>query len=198
MVSILYARISDNVLDPEDWPVRKLVVGKDRIIAHIDLHAGVHDFSTMPASGWTLEQLLAWAARDNTGTHPEVCYDLKAEGEDRYEYYVYKREQLDLLLKRGEVKEPVGYTSGPDYHAADRTKTPEPVYVLPEEQAALKARIEEQAELVKRLDEQLIAARTTQHELLRGCKHPVYEDKESFLYYYYRHCLICGVNIDTI
>lgn len=106
MKSILYARISDNVLDVEDWPVRRLVIMDGRIVAHEDMPmtgSPVCGFDDGPQTGWTLDQLLDWASRDFTGQHPEMFYDLKAEGDDRY-LYTNRRNELNALLRRGEVK----------------------------------------------------------------------------------------------
>lgn len=106
MRSILYARISDNVLDPEDWPVRRLIIEGERIVDHTELPMKglpMRDFTGGPEAGWTLDQLLAWSGTDFTGTHPEESHDLKAEGDERYGYFTHKREQLDELLKRGRV-----------------------------------------------------------------------------------------------
>lgn len=68
MKSILYARISDNVLDPEDWPVRRLIIEDERIIDHTEMPMTgypLRSFAGGPQAGWTLEQLLAWSGTDS-------------------------------------------------------------------------------------------------------------------------------------
>jgi hypothetical protein len=101
--SIIYARISDNVLDPEDWPVRRLLIEGEKIVDHSEMPMTglpLCSFENGPQAGWTLEQLLAWSSVDNTGTYPEVCHDLKAEGDLHYDY-INKRSTLDALIERG-------------------------------------------------------------------------------------------------
>lgn len=107
MRSILYARISDNVLDEEDWPIRKLVIENERIVEHEDRPMRglpAMGFEGGPETGWSLDQLLAWSSLDSTGKHPEVYHDLKAEGDDAFDFYVYRRDRLDEMLKRGKVE----------------------------------------------------------------------------------------------
>jgi len=105
MKSILYARISDNIFDPVDWPVRRLIIEGEKIVDHSDLPMKGFPHARFgygaPCTGWTLDELLAWAAVDNTGKHPEICHDIKAEGDERYEPYVSSRERLDEVIKRG-------------------------------------------------------------------------------------------------
>lgn len=106
MKSILYARISDNVLDPEDWPVRRLIIEDERIIDHTEMPMTgypLRSFAGGPQAGWTLEQLLAWSGTDFTGQHPEESHDLKAEGDERY-HFVHLQEHLIELLTRGKVR----------------------------------------------------------------------------------------------
>jgi hypothetical protein len=98
MKSVLRIRVSDNVLDPEDWPVRKLVIEDGQIVEHTDMTEGIYSFSKdAPQTGKSLEYLVAWASVDNTGKHPEIYHDVMGpDGKDVH--YVSSQEQLHELL----------------------------------------------------------------------------------------------------
>lgn len=72
----LLARISDNVLDDEDWPIRKLTINQaGTVLAVEDVFVPENGYSMkgMPEVGWTIEDLQRWASHDPTGQHPEVA-----------------------------------------------------------------------------------------------------------------------------
>lgn len=71
----LLARISDNVLDDADWPIRKLIINQlGTVLSTEDVFVPVrHPMTGMPQVGWALEDLQRWASDDPTGEHPEVC-----------------------------------------------------------------------------------------------------------------------------
>lgn len=77
-MKIVFARISDNVLDAEDWPIAKLVIADGEVTAQAQYKPGVYGFESFV--GWTVEQLAAWSRFDGTGTHPEQYNEL-AEAE---------------------------------------------------------------------------------------------------------------------
>jgi hypothetical protein len=98
--SVLFARTSDNVLDPKDWPVTALLLRGDTVVWHLHLQSGG---SSMPCTGWNTARLLTWASYDGTGKHPEMFHDLKAHGDEEYEYFTNSREKVEAMLERGAV-----------------------------------------------------------------------------------------------
>lgn len=93
-------------------------------------------------------------------------------------------------------KPPLGYSLGDDYEKAEKGG-PKAVFVeihaLTPEQEQVKHRIEEAREALK-------LAESIQAELkaaLEQCKHPVFNDRDGWLYYC-RDCFICGAHIDDI
>ena len=71
----ILARISDNVLDDEDWPLRKLTINQTgTVLAIEDIFVPENSkMDGMPEVGWSIEDLQRWASHDSTGEHPEVC-----------------------------------------------------------------------------------------------------------------------------
>lgn len=71
----LLARISDNVLDDEDFPIRKLTINQaGTVLAIEDIFVPENSkMEGMPEVGWSIEDLQRWASHDSTGEHPEVC-----------------------------------------------------------------------------------------------------------------------------
>lgn len=104
--STVFVRISDSVTGPEIWPVRKLVI-------HNGVVESIEDIPTtecylliprdeMPNVGWTMEQLLAWLAVDNTFSHPEVSHKIRLSSETSYRFYTNSMEELEGIVKLGE------------------------------------------------------------------------------------------------
>lgn len=71
----LLARISDNVLDEDAWPIRKLTISLlSYVLAVEDVFVPEnYKMGGMPAVGWSSKDLQHWASHDPTGEHPEVC-----------------------------------------------------------------------------------------------------------------------------
>ena len=102
--AVLWCRVSDNVLEAEDFPTRRLLVNVGSGIIDVqEGNKGVYDQSGMPEKGWTLDRLLEWASYDPTGHHPEIGHDLKAEGDSHYTYSCSER-SLNEILDRGREK----------------------------------------------------------------------------------------------
>lgn len=81
---VLFARVSDNVLDAQDWPVAKLELDPTGgyTISAVHLVQPAEDAmamntSSMPEAGWSLVELARWTRYDPTGTHPEVYHELR-------------------------------------------------------------------------------------------------------------------------
>lgn len=72
-----HIRISDNVLEPEDWPIAVIYIrGHLNTIASIDtsVKSGCYSFPSM--LGWNLTQLFNWLKYDATGQHPETYHEI--------------------------------------------------------------------------------------------------------------------------
>lgn len=75
------ARISDNVLDEQEWPVVRLRFSADRRIAERSvLRTGIYSTDGFPAIGDSLELVALWSNYDGTGSHPENYYELRVDG----------------------------------------------------------------------------------------------------------------------
>lgn len=78
---VMRIRMSDNVLEDDDWPVRDILVRAGRIVSVQDIHHGVYSFSShAPTIGWDMEQLCEWLAHDPTGRHPEQWNEIRKDG----------------------------------------------------------------------------------------------------------------------
>ena len=76
-IVVIYTRMSDNVLDDEDYPVHRLVL-KDGVVTERTLvQRGVYTTQSMPDVGWTLDQVEAWLSYDGTGSHPETFHQFQ-------------------------------------------------------------------------------------------------------------------------
>lgn len=77
MAKKVKVRISDNVLDDEDWPVYELEIephkGELVVMAQrvVNLGAYGQDFT-----GFNLKRLSNWLCWDPTGQHPEVWHEI--------------------------------------------------------------------------------------------------------------------------
>jgi hypothetical protein len=74
------ARISDNVLDEEDWSVWKLVFAAGRVRRADEEHKGVYDQPMAGFEGMTIQALSKWTEHDDTGFHLENYYELEIRG----------------------------------------------------------------------------------------------------------------------
>jgi sporulation protein YlmC with PRC-barrel domain len=71
----IYARISDNVLDDEDYNVSKLTIHNSMVIAVQTVHGGCYPLGS-DLIGMTTLQLAKWSEMDYTGSHPENFHEL--------------------------------------------------------------------------------------------------------------------------
>ena len=69
------ARITDNVLEKEDWGIDQLYVENGIIRLQDNIIKGVYSMPDM--LGWTSKQLMEWSHHDNTGSHPEQYHEIK-------------------------------------------------------------------------------------------------------------------------
>jgi len=70
----LKVRISDNVLDKEDWPVIELTLFGGFIVEEKVLNKGIYAFDSF--IGWDRVDLLSWLTVDYTGQHPEMSHEI--------------------------------------------------------------------------------------------------------------------------
>jgi hypothetical protein len=70
----LKVRISDNILDKEDWPVIELTFSNGKIVSEKTLNKGAYAFESF--IGWDRVDLLGWLAMDSTGQHPETYHSI--------------------------------------------------------------------------------------------------------------------------
>jgi hypothetical protein len=70
-------RISDDVLDEENWGIDGLTIEDGVVVRQLHLSKGAY---TMPdVVGWTTKQLMEWTQYDATGSHPEQYHELSIE-----------------------------------------------------------------------------------------------------------------------
>jgi hypothetical protein len=98
----LLVRLSDNVLEDDDWPVRRIEIQEKVIVGVEDIQQGVYGTGHMPDVGWGLSQLVGWLSYDGTGQHPENYHEIKAQTDEKYEPYVSTREDLANVIRRAE------------------------------------------------------------------------------------------------
>lgn len=84
-------RISDNVLEEEDWPVFELTLGELEVTETKILQPGVYGrgFTGMP-----IERLLELLHFDPTGQHPEISYDIWDPDQEQW-VIKYRAHELD-------------------------------------------------------------------------------------------------------
>ena len=70
------ARLSDNVLDEEDWPVHRLTFEGRICTSQIEEHKGVYNLSTS-FIGKSINTLMEWTQHDDTGNHPEMYHEIQ-------------------------------------------------------------------------------------------------------------------------
>ncbi len=71
---VLTVRISDNVLEPEDWPIDGLTLVDGVVVGQLHLIKGAYRLPNM--EGWTTQQLMEWTQYDPVGSHPEQYYEI--------------------------------------------------------------------------------------------------------------------------
>jgi len=72
---IVNVRISDNVLDDEDWAIHELIIQNGVVIRQHESMYGVYDIQNKV--GWTAKQLCAWSHYDGTSNHPEEYHEIQ-------------------------------------------------------------------------------------------------------------------------
>lgn len=99
-VVVMHVRVSDNVLEEVDWPVRELTLDRvtKKVLDHKDLQEGVYGLDLAPRKGWTLEKVQQWTAVDPTGYHPEVYQEIQDEN-GTYTQFFHFQDFWDMLEK---------------------------------------------------------------------------------------------------
>jgi hypothetical protein len=67
-------RMSDNVLDPGDWPISIIKIDSGCVIEQVNVIEKTYSMPDM--KGWTLKDLYNWLMIDTTGSHPEEYHDI--------------------------------------------------------------------------------------------------------------------------
>lgn len=76
-VEVVDVRISDNVLDPEDWTVDRFAIIEGRL-QHLGVrHKGMYGSHKASLNGKTVEELAAWSQWNATGQHPETYCEVR-------------------------------------------------------------------------------------------------------------------------
>jgi len=76
----LLCRVSDDVLEPEDWTVARLTVVDGVVRAVREESRGVYAYDAFPVVGASLDAISAWSRYDGTGHHPENFYEVRIGG----------------------------------------------------------------------------------------------------------------------
>lgn len=83
-MSHLFIRISDNVLDQEDWTIGKIFfcgAGENggTVIQCREVHKGI--YALPDCVGWRLWDVWKWQRQNITGSHPENYYMVASSAE---------------------------------------------------------------------------------------------------------------------
>jgi hypothetical protein len=71
---IVLIRVSDDVLDNEDWTVDYLLMRNGSVKEQVRVNFGVYNIPDM--KGWTCGELSNWSRFENTGSHPQEFHDI--------------------------------------------------------------------------------------------------------------------------
>lgn len=74
------ARISDNVLDEQEWTIVRLRFVDGVVADRSVVRSGIYSEDSLPAVGDSVELVALWSAYDGTGGHPENYYELRIKG----------------------------------------------------------------------------------------------------------------------
>lgn len=76
---IIEARVSDNVLDDDDYTVVRLTIEGGVVVKREEVVDGVYDLNRVSALsvGATVAQIEAWTRYDSTGHHPETYHEVR-------------------------------------------------------------------------------------------------------------------------
>lgn len=67
-------RVSDDVLDHEDWPVHVINIKQGIVVDQRIVQDGVYSIPAMIA--WPEAKIQVWTQEDNTGSHPCIEHDI--------------------------------------------------------------------------------------------------------------------------
>lgn len=111
-VVVIHVRVSDNVLEDVDWPVRELTLDRvtKKVLDHKDLQEGVYGLDLAPRKGWTLEKVQRWTAVDPTGQHPEVYQEIQDENGTYTQFFDFQ--DFWDMLERAEERCSVDNSEG--------------------------------------------------------------------------------------
>jgi len=71
----LGVRITDNVLDDDDWGVDHIILRDGKVVKQCTSTEGVYRIPNMV--GWEREQIVEWSKHDDTGRHPEQYHEIE-------------------------------------------------------------------------------------------------------------------------
>lgn len=72
---VFLCTITDDVLDPEDWPIWAVVLKGGHVINHIDISGGVYRIEQMLT--WTKRQLAEWVSYEpEVARHPQEFHSI--------------------------------------------------------------------------------------------------------------------------
>lgn len=101
MKSVFHLRISDNVLQDEDWPIVEATMVNSRIIELKEINPGAYGWDVV-SIGMRIDTLLKWLKYDPTGVHPEHYCQIRLLPDGKWEN-VYTMEKLKVLLELAAV-----------------------------------------------------------------------------------------------
>lgn len=112
MKSIVHLRISDNVLEEDDWPVVEATLTDGRITELKEIKSGVYSWGVAPTIGWLIKPLLTWLRYDPTGSHPETYHEIRIPEQEWEIGYFYNaiddpgsgERKLKEILERAAVE----------------------------------------------------------------------------------------------
>ena len=102
MKSVIHLRISDNVLDPPQWPVVEATIVDGRIIELKEINPGVYGWPAAVSIGSTIDHLQHWLKYDGTPTHPVADHDIKLPDEEKWRN-IFKMDVFKQLLEEASV-----------------------------------------------------------------------------------------------
>jgi len=101
---VVEVRISDNVLEDEDWGIDELVIEDGVVVSQVRIKNGVYSSTGMV--GWTCEQLYEWSQFENMFSHPEEFHEIRKR-EKKYGYTMFveslKVKNMDVCFLEGTV-----------------------------------------------------------------------------------------------
>ena len=67
-------RISDDVLEEEDWGIDRIIIRDGIVRAQESLCKGVYEIDNMV--GWTTKEVCEWTSYNEPASHPQNFYEL--------------------------------------------------------------------------------------------------------------------------